>query len=105
MSKIKECKLYKSLTKIGRRLRKVLKSMKLRIFLIVTVIGIVPTLVFQITIRNPIEQEMVNSKKDRLLSQCNILKNHIISENYMEFVESDSIDAELAHFLQCMMAE
>ena len=96
MSKIKECKLYKSLTKIGRRLRKVLKSMKLRIFLIVTVIGIVPTLVFQITIRNPIEQEMVNSKKDRLLSQCNILKNHIISENYMEFVESDSIDAELA---------
>ena len=30
------------------------------------------------------------------MSQCNILKNHIISENYMEIKESPAIDAELS---------
>lgn len=96
MSEIKEHKLYRQLAKYGRKFKKILKSMKLRIFIIIIMVGIIPTMIFKYIILRPLETEMVNSKMDRLLSQCNILKNHIFSENYMELRESESIDAELA---------
>lgn len=96
MSEIKEHKLYRQLAKYGRKFKKILKSMKLRIFIIIIMVGIIPTMIFKYIILRPLETEMVNSKMDRLLSQCNILKNHIFSENYMEHRESESIDAELA---------
>src|SRR5574344_765381 len=75
---------------------KIIRSMKLRIFLILITIGILPLIIFRIAIRGPIEDEMVNTKMERLMGQSNILKNHIISENYLEIKKSDSIDAELA---------
>lgn len=81
--------------KIKNRLR-MIRSMKLRIFLILVAIGIIPLIILELAIRGPIEDEMVNSKMERLMGQCNILKNHIISENYLEIKKSDSIDAELA---------
>lgn len=96
MSKIKEYKFYRQLVRLGRSVKKILKSMKLRIFIIIVIVGIVPTIIFRTAIQNPIEHEMVASKMDRLLSQCSLLKNHIISENYIETKDSDSIDAELA---------
>lgn len=75
---------------------KIIRSMKLRIFLILITIGILPLIIFRIAIRGPIEDEMVNTKMERLMGQSNILKNHIISENYLELKKSDSMDAELA---------
>lgn len=96
MSEIKEYKFYRQPVRLGRLLKKILKSMKLRIFIIIVLVGIIPTILFRGIIQKPIEKAMVDSKMNRLLSQCNILKNHIMGENYMEFRESDTIDAELA---------
>ena len=96
MSDIKEHKIYRQFMRFCSSVKKILKSMKLRIFIIIVIVGIIPTIIFRTVLQNPIENEMVASKMDRLLSQCNLLKNHIISENYMEFRESASIDAELS---------
>lgn len=96
MSDIKEHKIYRQFMRFCSSVKKILKSMKLRIFIIIVIVGIIPTIIFRTVLQNPIENEMVASKMDRLLSQCNLLKNHIISENYMEFRESAAIDAELS---------
>lgn len=93
--KIKEKQFYRRFINYIGLIKKVFKSMKCRIFLIILVIGILPTAIFQGVVRNPIENAMVDSKMDRLLGQCNILKNHIISENYIETKDSPAIDAEL----------
>ena len=70
--------------------------MKFRIFLVLVLVGIVPIIILGRVMLIPIEDEMVNSKMDRLLNQCNILKNHIVSENYIELKESAAIDAEMS---------
>lgn len=96
LNKIKDHRFHRNLKRYIGLTRKVFRSMKFRIFIILLLIGIVPIIIFQGVVRIPIENAMVDMKMDRLLSQCNILKNHIISENYMEIKESPAIDAELS---------
>lgn len=96
LNKIKDHRFHRNLKRYIVLTRKVFRSMKFRIFIILLLIGIVPIIIFQGVVRIPIENAMVDMKMDRLLSQCNILKNHIISENYMEIKESPAIDAELS---------
>lgn len=96
MSKIKELAFFIYVGKVWVRIKRLLRSMKLRIFLIIAVAGIVPLLILKIAIHSPIEEEMVQVKMDRLLSQCTILRNHIVSENYMELTDSEAVNAELA---------
>lgn len=96
LNKIKDHRFHRNLKRYIGLIRKVFRSMKFRIFIILLLIGIVPIIIFQGVVRIPIENAMVDMKMDRLLSQCNILKNHIISENYMEIKESPAIDAELS---------
>lgn len=82
-----------------RRLKlslKVLKSLKIRIFMILVVTSILPVIILGMLIKKPVSTAFVNMKMDRLVSQCNIIKNHLISENYLDTKKSDSIDAELA---------
>ncbi len=95
-NKIKEHSFFGFIKNYVDKIKKVIRSMKFRIFIVLVIIGIVPVIIFENVILEPIENEMVASKMDRLLSQCNILKNHVISENYMELRESDAIDAELS---------
>lgn len=82
--------------RILKKLKLLFKSLKSRIFIVIILCGVIPVIILEKVIVAPIEDEMVASKMDRLLSQCNILRNHIVSENYLEFRDSDSIDAELA---------
>jgi hypothetical protein len=96
MSKDKELLIFRYFKNLIGKLRKLLKSMRFRIFIVMILCGIIPIRLLETTILKPIENEMVNSKMDRLLSQCNILRNHIISENYIELIQSDAIDAEMA---------
>lgn len=75
---------------------RVFKSLRLRIFLILAVVGIIPVMFLGALVKEPVSKEFVQSKMDRLMSQCIILRNHIISQNYMENPLSESVDAELA---------
>lgn len=95
-SKIKENKIFRKANKYFRKLIKAIRSMKFRIFLVLVLVGIVPIIILGRVMLIPIEDEMVNSKMDRLLNQCNILKNHIVSENYIELKESAAIDVEMS---------
>lgn len=75
---------------------KVLKSFRLRIFMILIVVSVVPMFLLGSLLQEPIEQSFVQTKMDRLLSQCNIIRNHLISQDYLDTGKSESIDAELA---------
>lgn len=80
----------------GLKLRlKALKSFRLRIFMILIIVSIVPMIILGTLIRNPISQSFIDTKMHRLLSQCNILKNHLISESYLDVQKSVAINAEL----------
>lgn len=72
------------------------KSLRLRMFLILAVVGIVPVIFLGVLVKDPVSKEFVQSKMDRLMSQCIILRNHIISQNYVDNPLSESVDAELA---------
>lgn len=71
------------------------RSMRFRVFIAVILVGIIPLFMIGSLVINPIEKEMAESKINRLQKQCNIIKNHIISEDYMEAQNSETIDAEL----------
>jgi signal transduction histidine kinase len=60
------------------------------------VIGTIPVILFGTIILHTCKNEMIDNKMSRLQRQCNILKNHIISENYIEAKDSPAIDAELS---------
>lgn len=96
MSENNEDKFYERLKKTFSKLRVLLKSMRLRVFAFIFVAGVVPLVVMEPIILKPMETEMVNSKKQRLLSQCMILKDHIINEGYIDSQTSAAIDAELS---------
>lgn len=96
MAGMKESGLYKRFMTTCGRIHTVLKSMRLRVFVFILLAGILPLLLFGRIILSPMEKEMVNAKMDRLLSQCNILKDHIASTNYLDSRESEAIDAEFA---------
>lgn len=96
MSEVKELLLIKYIKRLFDKIKALLKSLRFRIFIAMILSGIIPVIMLEVTILKPIENEMVDSKMDRLLSQCNILRNHIISENYIELRQSDAIDAEMA---------
>lgn len=96
MSEKKEFTFLKYIKRTFKKLKTLIKSLKFRIFITIILCGVIPVIMLEAIITVPIENEMVDSKMDRLLSQCNILRNHIISENYLELRDSDAIDAELA---------
>ena len=75
---------------------KVLKSFRFRIFMILIVVSVVPMFLLGILLQEPVKQSFIQTKMDRLLSQCNIIRNHLISQNYLDTGKSESIDAELA---------
>lgn len=94
--RIKDSQIYKSLKKCLNSIKKIIKSMKFSIFMVMIMIGIVPVILLELLILPVYKEEMINSKMNRLQGQCNILKNHIISEKYIELKESSAINAELS---------
>ncbi|SEQ07326.1 Signal transduction histidine kinase [Lachnospiraceae bacterium RM5] len=77
-------------------LKMVSKSLRIRIGLVIIIIGIVIPLLTCLYLYGEIENSMIDMKMDRLLSQSNILKNNILKEGYLESRESEAINAELA---------
>ena len=80
--------------KIISRLRFV-KSLRLRIFLIIIVVGYVPTLIMRYGILQNYENRAVSLRTAEVETQAKILANHLAVNNYLQNTNSDTIKAEL----------
>ncbi len=80
--------------KIISRLRFV-KSLRFRIFLIIIVVGYVPTLIMRYGILQNYESRAVSLRMAEVENQAKILANHLAVNNYLQNTNSDTINAEL----------
>lgn len=80
-----------SLVKIGN----LIKSLKLRVYVVVTVAIMVPSLISSIFILDTAADEYKNNKIDRFKANNVMLKNSIISTGYVEKAESEAVDAQI----------
>lgn len=74
---------------------KVLKSLKIRIFFIIMLIGLIPTSIMRYGILNNYEERAIGVRKNDISIQMKILANHLISYNYLRDPSSEVVDAEL----------
>lgn len=82
----------KSLVKFGN----LIKSLKLRVYVVVAVAIMIPSLISSIFIFNTAEESYKNNKIARFKANNVMLKNSIISTGYVEKAESEAVDAQIA---------
>lgn len=74
-----------------------IKSLRFRVFIIVTLLIIVPVIIASTLIYNVAVNEYTNKKIDRFKANNTMLKNSIVSEGYLdESNESQIVDAQIA---------
>lgn len=74
---------------------KIWRSFKVRIFVLMLFIGIIPTLFVRYSILQSYEKRAVDVKIADVQTQCKILADHLIKYNYLTDTSSEVINAEL----------
>ncbi len=74
---------------------KFLRSLKARIFIIVFLTGIIPSIVLRYGILENYEDRAVSLRTSDMQNQLNIIANHLITYNYLSDTSSEVISAEL----------
>ena len=74
---------------------KFLRSLKVRIFLIVFIVGLIPSIVTRQAILQNYEERAVSLRTSDVQTQLKILANHLITYRYLQDTSSEVIDAEL----------
>lgn len=74
---------------------KFLKSLKIYIFLIVFIVGLIPCIVMRYAILTNYEQRAVSVRTSDVQIQLRILANHLITYRYLHDTSSEVINAEL----------
>lgn len=77
-------------------LDEIFHSLRLRVFFVILLIGIVPALCLKYAVIHSYEEWAVSDRKIEIQSQCNSISNQLISSNYMHDPTSDKVNAELA---------
>ena len=77
-----------------RELR-VFRSFRMRIFLLMLIIGIVPIIIVQSAILNNYETRAVSVRTDEVSNQLMVIANHLLIYNYLQDTNSEIINAEL----------
>ena len=77
---------------------KFFRSLRFRIMIILVIIGIVPSVVVEKGIVSSYEDRAVSLRGFNVKSQCDILCNLLVSENYFEDPGSTSVEGELSLF-------
>ena len=72
-----------------------IKSLRFRIFMIIIVVGYVPTLMMRYGILQNYENRAVSLRIAEVENQAKILANHLAVNNYLQNPSSDTINAEL----------
>lgn len=74
---------------------KFLKSLKVRIFLIVFLVGLIPSVIMRYAILQNYEERAVSLRTSDVQAQLRILANHLLTYNYLQDPSSEVINAEL----------
>lgn len=74
---------------------KILRSLKARIFVIVFLIGVIPSVVMRYGILESYEDRAVSLRTSDVQNQLKIIANHLITYNYLQNTSSEVINAEL----------
>lgn len=77
-----------------KRLR-LYRSFRIRIFILMLIIGIVPTVVVQSGILQNYETRAVNVRTTEVSNQLMVIANHLLFYNYLQDTSSEIINAEL----------
>ena len=72
-----------------------LQSLRVRIFLLLLVMGMVPGAITRSTLLNNYEERAVNVKISEVSNQFKIIANHLLTYNYLQDPSSEVINAEL----------
>ncbi len=72
-----------------------LRSFRLRIFLVLLVIGIIPCIVLRQAILYNYEARAISVRESEVQNQFNIIANHLIAYNYLQNQSSEVVNAEL----------
>lgn len=85
------------ITLLKNKLRqlKIFRSLKVRIFLIMLMVGLIPCFVMRHAILNNYERRAVNIRTSDITTQLKILANHLITYSYLRDTSSEVINAEL----------
>ncbi len=83
--------------KIMERVKKIsiFRSFRTRIFLLMLVIGILPSIIVGNTILQNYENRAVSVKVSEVTNQFKIIANHLITYNYLQDASNEVINAEL----------
>ncbi len=80
---------------INSNVRNFFKSLKLYVFLMIVIIGVVPVTVFKFVYVSNYEDRLIDQRLDRIKSLSLILKNNMIKEGYMDSHASVAVDTEI----------
>lgn len=74
---------------------KILRSLRARIFLIILIVGVIPSVLMRHGIMQNYEERAVALRTSTVQTQLRILANHLITYNYLQDNSSEVIGAEL----------
>lgn len=72
-----------------------LRSLRIRIFLLLLAMGMIPGAIARSTLLNNYEERAVNVKISEVSNQFKIIANHLLTYNYLQDPSSEVINAEL----------
>jgi len=78
------------------RLLRFFRSLKARVFLIILLVGIIPSVCMRYAILQSYEERAVYQRQTAVQNQLKILANHLITYNYLQDTSSEVINAELS---------
>lgn len=74
---------------------KIWRSLKVRLFIIIFLVGLIPGFIIRASIMGSYEDRAVEVRKSDVQNQLKIIANHLITYNYMQDTSSEVINAEL----------
>lgn len=73
----------------------VLRSLKAYIFVLMLILGIVPSIIMRVGILQSYEERAVSLRSSDVTTQYKIIANHLLNYNYLQDTSSEVINAEL----------
>jgi len=92
-----EVEAAKMLTRLKKLFMKIpaLRSMKVYIFFLMLVMGILPSFIMRVGILQSYEERAVNLRISDTQTQFKIIANHLLNNNYLQDTSNEAINAEL----------
>ncbi len=92
--------VWDTISMVRERIRnkKYLKSLGLRFFLAICVVGIIPSVILRNILLNSYELRAISVRTSEVQNQCTILANHLVNYGYLSDQSSEVVNAELEQF-------